>query len=86
MSARAAGAMQEVAPTAATPVAPAASPAPAAVATPPTDGGATFDQIRRLLAEHRRNTARAILKRWRDTHPDAPLPADLKALEANPRD
>jgi hypothetical protein len=85
MSSRAGGAMSEVAPMAALSAAPTASPAPAAVATPPMEGGATFEQIRRLLAEHRRDAARAILKRWRETHPDAPLPADLKALETDAR-
>lgn len=43
---------------------------------------ATFDEIRRLLREQRHDEARALLKRWRDTHPDVTPPEDLRALAA----
>ncbi|GAA5176148.1 hypothetical protein GCM10025771_10120 [Niveibacterium umoris] len=42
----------------------------------------TFDEIRRLMREQRRDDARAVLKRWRDAHPGATLPEDLRAFAA----
>ncbi len=70
---------------------PAASEAPAAKAmqkraisadmAAPLDAE-TFDEIRRLLREQRHEDARALLKRWRDTHPGVTLPEDLRALAA----
>lgn len=53
----------------------------AAEAALPNDAS-TFDEIRRLLRDQHRDDARALLKRWRDTHPGVTLPEDLRALAA----
>ncbi|MCX9155779.1 hypothetical protein OPU71_06520 [Niveibacterium sp. 24ML] len=42
----------------------------------------TFDEVRRLLRDQRPDEARALLKRWREAHPGATLPEDLRALAA----
>ncbi len=60
-----------------------ARPAPAAAPALPADDASAFADVRQLLAQQRRDEAIVRLKRWRDAHPDAPLPADLKGLETD---
>jgi hypothetical protein len=56
--------------------------------SPANPAGATFDAIRLLLAQHRRDEARALLEQWRATHAQAPVPTDLQPLldAVQPRD
>jgi negative regulator of sigma E activity len=61
-----------------------ASGTPAASSAASSEDTAVFEEIRRLLAEHRRDDARVRLKRWREAHLEAPLPADLEPLAAEP--
>ncbi len=73
----------------ASPIAAAAAPSrasrtPAAPSAASSEDTAAFEEIRRLLAENRRDDARMRLKRWREAHLGAPLPADLEPLAAEP--
>ena len=50
--------------------------------------GSPFDAIRLLVAQHRRDEARALLAQWRASHAQAPVPDDLQPLldPVSPRD
>jgi hypothetical protein len=51
---------------------------------PPAADADTFEAVRRLLREQRRDEALAMLRRWREAHRDGTIPLDLQPLLAEP--
>lgn len=56
--------------------------APAPAAAQARDEGPTLDIVRDLLHAGRRGAAKLVLLRWRESHPDAEIPEDLRLLAA----
>ena len=62
----------------------AADRARVAAGEPATADVVTFREVRRLLAEHRRDQARTVLRQWRAAHLQSQVPKDLQALLDDP--